>query len=963
MIKAWLASLSRLGACALLLLSAFPLKAQFYTTGSDPARLQWNRIDLPGFRLIYPRGLDSLAFQYAFQLETQARLSLQGLQAGFGADRSGRSFGSRGSIPVILHAYSSQQNGMVIWAPRRAELYTIPLAEGTALEWSRDLALHEGRHMAQMQKAGEGFFKGLHFVLGEQSEGLSAGLLDFFSPGLLEGDAVWAETRYSGAGRGRQAEFLMPYKALFLDSVKYSLDKYRFGSYKNFVPNEYALGYLQLSAAPGAGNAAGIFEGIARHPFRYRQAYRASVGCAPRELWSNAQQVYTAYWRQQAAAEAPFDTAVLVSPAEERYIEYAYPISLNGRIYAVRSGLGESSRLVCLENGSARRLCLTGSINGPLSGSGSVLYWTETVSSGRWEHESFSILVSYDIRQGKRHSLSHHTRYFNPSASPDGRRVALAEYLPDGHSRLVIYLPEIDRFHTVCTFPIGVTLKQSAWKDDDTLMATLQYPEGLALCAVSAASGAVTQWVAPQQRTLRSLHIHQGTLYFDSDLDGTDNLYALDLDTRALSRISHARFGAFQPSVTADGDTLLYLSYSTKGYEVAAFPLDELDEARACEADFTVPSPTFFDRWLAGRGDTVPAFPASEAPAYEVKPYHRLGHFLKFHSWAPFYYDKDELSSFSLERYYDAVSLGAMVMTQNDLGTAYGQLGWSWHNGVNEGRLKFTYAGMYPVLTASLNVSTEQPLATHVTRDTVTYAALDEPSVSGYVRAYVPFTFRSRGWTRTLVPSLQWSFSNRQFQKESAEAIADHRLLAALQWNAYVNRTACDLFPRWGYGFHLRYLTFPGQQQLFTDLFEAGAQIYLPGFYRNHAFRLKGNYQHHETGNAWLYVGNLLSIRGAGDVYAPEEFSWSVDYAFPVNLDWSLPGFLYVKRLELTPFADGLYAQNPSSGSAVGMCTLGLESSLNFHLLRINCNLTAGLRSQYNTAQGASFEFLLSLPY
>ncbi len=40
----------------------------------------------------------------------------------------------------------------------------------------------------------------------------------------------------------------MPYKAYFMDSVFFSLDKWHFGSPKHFIPNEYALGYLKLSA-------------------------------------------------------------------------------------------------------------------------------------------------------------------------------------------------------------------------------------------------------------------------------------------------------------------------------------------------------------------------------------------------------------------------------------------------------------------------------------------------------------------------------------------------------------------------------------------------------------------------------------------------------------------------------------------------------------------------------------------
>ena len=52
-----------------LLGAAAPASAQFYTMGEDPGGLRWSYVETPTYRVIYPRGLDSLGHAYAAALE------------------------------------------------------------------------------------------------------------------------------------------------------------------------------------------------------------------------------------------------------------------------------------------------------------------------------------------------------------------------------------------------------------------------------------------------------------------------------------------------------------------------------------------------------------------------------------------------------------------------------------------------------------------------------------------------------------------------------------------------------------------------------------------------------------------------------------------------------------------------------------------------------------------------------
>ena len=114
-----------------LALSAGTAAAQYFSLGDDPGGTKWQQLSTPSYDVIYPRGMDSLAFDYAFNLEKYRPLSLWGMSA----------VGKR--MPVILHPYNATPNGMVMWAPKRIEMLTTPDGYSpSAVPWSRHLAIH-----------------------------------------------------------------------------------------------------------------------------------------------------------------------------------------------------------------------------------------------------------------------------------------------------------------------------------------------------------------------------------------------------------------------------------------------------------------------------------------------------------------------------------------------------------------------------------------------------------------------------------------------------------------------------------------------------------------------------------------------------------------------------------------------------------------------------------------------------
>src|SRR5512145_693884 len=212
------------------------LTGQFYFTGSAPASTRWNEISTDHFRIIYPRGLHYEADSLAGELENYLPYTLDDFAPSW-----------KRKVSVLLHNTSVLSNGYVTLAPRRMELVITPPQDSYAQSWMSQLAVHESRHVAQLNFINQGFTRYLSWIGGEIPPGIvSAQIPSWF----YEGDAVYNETRLSGAGRGSIPGFEMPLRAILMEQEGfYSYDKAVYGSYRNFIPDIYRYGYQMTQFA------------------------------------------------------------------------------------------------------------------------------------------------------------------------------------------------------------------------------------------------------------------------------------------------------------------------------------------------------------------------------------------------------------------------------------------------------------------------------------------------------------------------------------------------------------------------------------------------------------------------------------------------------------------------------------------------------------------------------------------
>lgn len=621
----------------LLALAGQQTRAQFYLNGEDPGGLRWRSIETPTYRFIYPEGIDSLAREYARIMEMTA----PAVGRSAGVRPGGWQWG--GKTAVILHNQLAVSNATVVWAPKRLEIYTNPQAyEADPFPWITNLALHEQRHICQMQMGYKGVHRVLSYILGEMWPGACAGI--YARNTWLEGDAVIAETALSRSGRGRTADFLNYYMMSFDQGKWRKLGAWRAGSERFDFPDHYALGYLFYSGVRAFYGepmvSAKFIELAGKRPFglisNKRGTIRDITGKTPGKIFPDIARKTYDIWAENARVRAPYTPSDTLTGPHWFDTDYHHPLILEDGVYVTKHDKSRTSALIRIDStGRERFIGFSASSASCLhpSHDGKRIWWSETVSDARWTLASYSIIRYRDIirkdeatakngplmlegepaaafgrlKLGPARDLTRKTRYYNPCPSHDGQHLAATEHLTDGRTAIVILSTEDGSVCQRIMAPDSLQVVDATWLEDQ-LFASGISPLGFGIYRVDRETGldskapeegsgakasgsmeaASARWtclLAPQPVKIHHLDGDEGMLRFSSDRNGSDEWYEFDPVSLKLWQLTSLRYGGegFEESPY---DGRAYYSLNTlRGQMLASTPIDSLMHREVSFAD------------------------------------------------------------------------------------------------------------------------------------------------------------------------------------------------------------------------------------------------------------------------------------------------------------------------------------------------------------------------------------------
>ncbi|KAA6340783.1 hypothetical protein EZS27_011360 [termite gut metagenome] len=944
------------------------IQAQFVNYGSDPVHFKWNTVRTQHYQLTYPQGIDSTARRYAILLETAY-------------PHIGKTIGTppKKTFPVILHPANMLSNGMVAWAPKRMELITTPRSDMYAQSWSKQLVIHESRHVFQTDKLTRKIFMPLYYALGEQVAGV-AGLA--IPKWFFEGDAVTTETALSSSGRGRLPEFNMIYRAQTISDKSYTFDKWFLGSYKDYTGNFYTLGY-DLTAYARYQYGADIWDKVTdrytRHIYLvppFSRSLRHYTGIGTKGLFNQTFSFLKHEWEIQDSLYLTKEAKhkpVYLSPETKQYTSYQYPQIVNDSIIiAVKSNLQDIHSLVIIRNGNEKRLSYIGHINSRIILRNNRIYWTEYVQGIRWTHENYSVIKYYDLNAKRTITLTPHRRYLSPFVEVSGKVIAVS-YISESGVNQIVWIDtdsgkEMDHYH----IPDNIFIKDMTFGEDNSIIAVMLGDNGIQIQQLNNRTKLWKELLKPTHVNITSPVWYNGKLFFESGLNGTNNIYCLDMETLQCRQLTAARFGAFSPTLSADGRKLFYADYQAKGHRIVSVNLDSLTTNIV---DFTRPYHfTLADsisRQESFNLDTAELSPIDFHP----KPYHRMSHLFKIHSWTPFFYDATRLLNRQTDNLFTAIKPGAMILSQNTLNTAITQLGWYYTKGEHHGKLAFTYMGWYPVIELNVDYGGKafdvlwtkdqdnREKEFFFTHDT------DRNLIKTEVQAYIPFNFTHNHYISGLQPSITYYYTNNRYQQAGSNKFRDFQyFLTELIYYRYRERSQQDIFPRWGGQIRLQHLRTLLNTENYGSLYAVQLTGYLPGLVQNNGIMLRLGYQHQNMDGKALYLPQRLlnAPRGHNYNYASyQQLAVKADYSFTILYpDFSLGWLAYIKRIRSNIFYDCSFNHAYKKTDWTTQSSYGVDLILDWNAIQAEFPLSTGVRIIKPTRySGVRSEWLFNISF
>ena len=973
-------------------LASFSLHAQFALIGSERSSIKWEQIKSPSYKVIYPVGMDSVGRVYSDLLEYYR--PLVGRSAGFFPNQKYLT-----PMPVVLHPFYNEANGAVVWAPRRMALFTYPDAYWflSAMPWHKMLAIHENRHVAQMQFSRTGTWETASYLFGEISSLYVQSL--YGEAAMFEGDAVVAETALTDAGRGRSGDFLSYIRMSYDQGDMRNWYRWRYGSLTRYTPDHYRIGYMTVAGMRYRYDAPMFMRTYltrATSLFGFG-AMRKSMAMYSnknlRRTWNDISGSFQEIWEADDSLRRPFQELTPIVDSRRRYTTYYGTVQASdGSLYSARAALDKATELVRILPSGRVQSVRPFSLDSRLvySSASDCIYWAESVPDIRWELEGTSRIRSMDLSSSSVQDFTVSGRYVNPSVSADGSLLAAVEYPILGGSRVVVF--DVLSRREVMSFaaPFELQLIDVAFKDESSLFLTAVSDDGAGLYLL--ADGKLSVLEPPVPVKIADLTVKDGVLYFCSDRTGTSEIYSWT--DGQLLQLTNTAYGASAPFFK-DG-ALAFSALLPQGRTPVV-------------ADSLLARPvSMADRAVYPIADVLTAqekeLPIPEVKEYEpkVKHYSKALNALHVHSWVPMYINYDSFSASRGDYFYESGCLGGTVFFQNLTGNLSGSLGVSWHTDMVDTtktragfHARVKYSGQYPVFDFALDVGDRNRAKigyAYVMDSDSVYVKSDPMMVGTYIGGAagvsVPLNFSSGGYDRMVKPYAKLTMSNDVFgeafgfcKQDGTQvgytdlATGEHGRWFHPNWFYRVGVEAWSkrdvalsaLMPKFGIGGDIAYGSSAFGPSVFMSLYG-----YLPGLtgmqgmklsldaqsalvYDGHLFMPDGGSKGYMLPiNPWAYGFEDLSPRGFDNtsipavlnLLSPFALRLSFDYAIPfLSVDYAPGSAFYLRNFELNPFADcTLFSVNDRDM----LYSAGADLILRFEkLLFISNTLRLGLRTAY----------------
>jgi len=919
--------------------------SQLFSAGQNPPSVKFKQINTDQFQIIYPTLLEIEAQRMANVLTHII-------------DDVSNSLGQKPKpISIILQTQGVVSNGFVQMAPRRSEFYTIPGQEFDAQDWLNSLAVHELRHVVQFDKLGPNLNAPLFEELKLAIFGIN------LPPWFFEGDAVGIETALTSAGRGRQPNFELVLRTNELEGNKFSYSKNYFGSFKNYTPGYYPLGYFMTTKirrdfGPDIlDQILGRIKRLPIRPYNFSSSLKKYGGVTTPQLYKNTMQELDSLWKTNREKIETKTYASLQEEDTKLPTSYILPYLMeDGNVICFKGSKAQTPAIIKIKDKKEEHLLNIGpQIEPNLHYANNKVVWDEYRADPRFSQRSFNVICILDLETSKYRQLTTKTRLFSPALSADGKKIIAVKVSTENIFNLVEIDAETGDEIKSYPNPKNFTLQTPQFNQSgEQIVVTAVNADGKTLLLYR--DSQMIQLLPQERQIISRPTFYQNQVIYKAHYNGIDNIYSVDLSSKKINQLTQAKFGVYQPSVNKNG-ILTFSDYQVQGYNIASIDLKAANTFKPLDNGNAFVN--YFEP-LIQQENKSDVFESTPAIVYESTPYKDIDHLFYFHSLRPIIEENPFL---------DDNDYGFDLASNNKLNTLISAFGYRYNNALGRSGYKasLSYQKYYPQLslnyenrarlsfTRIINSNQDTSIVSFQWRENLTTLNIRVPYFKNWLNKNFSSSF-----------NIETSYTNRyqatlkpnNFANKIAFPLT-YQLFAGLNWAT----SQRDLAPKWGQNFILSYEHLPFDTNLNGENLVFRSQFYFPGFARNHSFQASYNFQ---TNSGIYNFGNDIP-RASGFANLAPILNLSntllLDYRFPIFYpDWEVGALAYVKRLK-----GGFFVDYENIGNGKGLRSYGAELRADLNLLRFFLpGFDLGSKiiiPTKNTTKNPIFEFSLNFSF
>ncbi|NGP77910.1 hypothetical protein G3570_14775 [Balneolaceae bacterium YR4-1] len=545
----------------LFLLLYASASAQFYPTQYRPPNLQWQQLETPHFKIVFPSGEDSVAWRTGRILESEYN-KVQDLADGKLSD-----------FPVILNNYNDRSNGFVTPFHFRSEI-EIPPIKGKALNpqsgnWLEAVEPHELVHALHYSNTG-GF--GIGGLVNLFSPDLARSFHSAIPSGITEGLATYHETEFvaPNGGRGNHPYFYNQFNAVFDSQERWTMGQMSHFPEHNRPFNRHYIGGYEftrwLQDTYGRETTRKALNFYIDLPFLgYGVALKHATGKWPATLYNEFEKSVAEERSKDTIAQKPIPT--LGIPLQGASVHRPKWLDPNTLIFYASFYNGSPGFYTYdLNSGNLTCLVTTNSVTDylyDLSDDKSTITYAYYRSSALYDRTYLSELVEVNLKDQSQKRLSQNGRVYAPEISGQN---TYALQTSGASSRLI-------RFNTgeqtskvmVDLGPhqiieIAVNPKESnQW----AVIVNKRGIQGLWLVSEQSVQEDLQQdpILAFSKGSIYDISWHENgdKLLLTSDHSGTMQIYEYDLQQQQLVQLTQSNYNAFEASYSPDGKRIAFI--------------------------------------------------------------------------------------------------------------------------------------------------------------------------------------------------------------------------------------------------------------------------------------------------------------------------------------------------------------------------------------------------------------------